>query len=198
MEIIIYKSKTYEYAMALTAQAGKGVGDIDSISITPDNYPLLDVYFSNAIASVETVFKRHLSESNLFDIKYESESVKIHLEDGVRPNTSTRNMTESCIRLSISMYIAGMWLQNTAARDQGQVYLEDSRNQALAALSAFRTRSFVEIKEEDYKNSVEDPTMIGGSDSGNAEYQASREDDVSIDPCWKHVNVHVCNDNENI
>lgn len=198
MEIIIDKSKTYEYAMALTAQAGKSYGDMDAISITPDNYPLLDVYFSNAIATVEAIFRKHLSGSNQFNIKHEGESVKIHLEDGLRPNTGTRNLTESCIRLSIGMHIAGLWLQNTSARDQSQVYLDDSRNQAIAALSAFTIRSFVEIKDEDYKGSIIDTAMTGGSDAGNAEYQNSKKDEVPVNSCWEHVNVNVCDATGNV
>lgn len=193
MEIIVDRSKVYDYAMSLTAQAGKSAGMTETVSITPDNFPMLDVYMSHAVASIESVFKHHLGASNLFDIRSEQESLTITLKDRIRPNPATRNVVESCIRLSIALYIAGMWLQTTL-KEISQIYLEDSRSQALSALSAFVSRSLVELTEINYSANSEDTETIAGNDDGNADYSAGIKDDESVNPCWKYLDVHACDD----
>ena len=214
MEIVIDKNKAYEYAMALTAHTGKSIGQYESVAIAKDNYPLLDTYMSSAITSVEAVLRRHLDDSNSFDIKSDEDSYKITLKDKIRPNEGSQNMIESCIRLSVAMYIAGSWLISTPAKENGKVYLDESRNQALIALSAYLNRSFIILKDADYSDgstdgvsmmtndsgnadysdgSTDDVSMMT-NDSGNADYSDGSTDDVNISPCWKHVRVQVCDD----
>lgn len=160
MEIIIDKNKIYEYAMALTAQVGKSTGLYDSVAITRDNYPMLDVYLSQALTHVEGYLIKHLKSSQLFNIKADELTTAVSLDDGLRPDPANRNLVESCIRLATAMYVASLWLQTTEAKDHATTYAEEAVRQLATSLTALVSKKLVSLTEEDYEERKADDVKL--------------------------------------
>ena len=99
MEIIITKNNVYQYAMALTARAATTSDAFTQTTITEDNFPMLDVYLSEAVPLVEGELRKKLSKSNTVDMILDESSIIIRIKEQRNADISVYNLIESGIRL---------------------------------------------------------------------------------------------------
>ena len=156
MEIKIIKKNIYDYAMALTARAGAASDAYSQIAITRDNYPMLDVYLSEAILQAEGSLRKKLSNSNNFNMLIESDHVTIHTKEQDMAEKAVYNLVESSIRLYIAYHIAASWLQVSPASSLADTYGTTAAIHLQAALSALNQKKTVEIADNEYKDRSND------------------------------------------
>lgn len=188
MEISINKQNVYKYAMALTARVGKGVEAYANVSITEDNYPLLDVYLTSAITDVENKMRRRLKDSNLMDviIPEGSDDIIIRIKDELRMAASVVNLACSNIRLYMAYYVAACWLNTTPANAFYNVYIGIANDYLSQAFSAIAQRDPFTLQDEDYTMKNRDE-HTGREDKGhaifgNTDYGQRNKDNVK----WQH------------
>lgn len=183
MEIIIDKNNVYDFAMALTTRAGTMTDAYDQISITKDNYPMLDVYLSDAVVSAERELKSKLNKSNLVELTYKGSQVNISIEEQRMGDVSVYNLIESSIRLYLSYFVAASWLQSSPANNVSDVYATTSATHLQTAVKALNQKEKVCIKEGDYGDRTSDPIRLDDA-SGNrsADYGYRNADNVVARP----------------
>ena len=156
MEIKIIKEKVYEYAMALTARAGSTTDAYAQIAMTKDNYPMLDVYMSEAVVQAESTLRKKLSGSNAINLKFESDLVVIKLKDQPTNNADLYNSIESCIKLFLAYHIAASWLLASPLSSLAETFGVTASTHLQAALSALNQKRTHAVANEDYGVRAED------------------------------------------
>lgn len=151
MEIKIIKEKVYDYAMALTARAGAATDAYAQIAITKDNYPMLDVYMSEAVVQAESTLRKKLAGSNAINLKFESDMVVIKLKDQQMNNVDLYNLIESCIKLYLAYHIAASWLLTSPASSLAEIYGTTATTHLQAALSALNQKRTNAVADEDFE-----------------------------------------------
>lgn len=150
MEIIITKQNVYQYAMALTARAATASEAFTQTTITEDNFPLLDVYLSEAVPLVEGELRKKLSHSNAIDMILDESSIIIQIKEQKNADTSVYNLIESGIRLFTAYYIASRWLQTSPASSLAEVYGATAVTHLKTATDAIIQKLKTVIPESDY------------------------------------------------
>lgn len=172
MTIKIDTNNVYSYAMALTARAGKNSEDYGNVAITEDNYPMLGVYLSSAVANAEGELRKKLSGSNRLDLKITEKSVEIALKEQTRTDLSVLDLVESSIRLYMAYYIATEWLRTTAASALCEIYGTTAVAHLNNAIGGLNQKDLPSISDTDYCNR---------SDSGNV--RMDPQESVTADYC---------------
>lgn len=150
MNITITTKKVYDYALALTARAGKPSEDYGNVALTEDNYPMLDVYLSSAVNHAEGVLRRSLSLSNGFDLKVTEDSILFSIRESTRRDPSVMYLIETGIRLFLGYYIAAEWLRPTAAGPLSELYGSTATDHLKAAIGALNQKSTSAVADHDY------------------------------------------------
>lgn len=156
MEIKIVKNIIYGYAMALTARAGAATDAYSQIAITKDNYPMLDVYLTEAIVQAESSLRKKLAGSNNLNMQAEGEYVTIRIKDQDMSDEAVHNLVESGIRLYMAYHIAASWLQTSPASGLADSYGTTAAVHLQAALSALNQKIATSIADADYEDREND------------------------------------------
>lgn len=150
MNITIKTRNIYDYALSLTANAGKNHPEYTTIAITEDNYPMLDVYLSSAVSYAEGELRRILSGSNGFDLKVTEEKLTIQIKDSSIRDKSVIPLTETGIRLFLAYYITAEWLRVTPLASLSEVYANIAVTHLQNSVSALLQKSLHITPDEDY------------------------------------------------
>ena len=190
MEIIITKNNVYQYAMALTARAATASDAFTQTTITEDNFPLLDVYLSEAIPLVEGELRKKISHSNAIDMFLDADSIIIHIKEQKNADTSVYNLIESGIRLFTAYYIASRWLQTSPASSLAEVYGATAVTHMKTATDAIIQKLKTIIPESDYDTrDVEGSRMVQKS-AGGSDYDGRVTDITDMSKSMAHDAVY--------
>lgn len=161
MEINITKNTVYDYALALTSRIGVLSDSYSQLAITKDNYPMLDVYMSAGLNTVEAAFRKHLSASTDLDVIFNGEDAAILLSDDDGPDPSVHNLIESGVRLYLAHYIASCWLQGSAAASVSESLMQMASGHLNGAVKAVNTKIAANVKDSDYTTREDDDVIFG-------------------------------------
>lgn len=161
MEINITKTAVYDYALALTARVGAQSESYSQLAITKDNYPMLDVYMSGGLHTVEAVFRKHLSASTDLNVIFKGEEATIMLSDSAGIDGSVHNLIETGVRLYLAYYIAACWLQGSAAQSASDAFMQTATDHLTGAVKAANTKIAATVEDHDYSARKDDDVMFG-------------------------------------
>lgn len=183
MEIIITKNNVYQYAMALTARAATTSDAFTQTTITEDNFPMLDVYLSEAVPLVEGELRKKLSKSNTVDMILDESSIIIRIKEQRNADISVYNLIESGIRLFTAYYIASRWLQTSPASSLAEVYGATAVAHMKTATDALAQKDKTIVPDTEYGTRITDITdMSKGTAQGDTEYSKRKKDNVMARP----------------
>ena len=182
MEIIITKSNVYQYAMALTARAATASDAFTQTTITEDNFPMLDVYLSEAVPLVEGELRKKLSKSNNVDMIMDESSIIIRIKEQRNADISVYNLIESGIRLFTAYYIASRWLQTSPASSLAEVYGATAVTHMKTATDALVQKDKMIVPDTEYGARVSDITDMSKGIVNNTEYSRRKKDNVMARP----------------
>ena len=189
MEIIITKNNVYQYAMALTARAATASDAFTQTTITEDNFPMLDVYLSEAVPMVEGELRKKISHSNAIDMILDVDSIIIQIKEQKNADTSVYNLIESGIRLFTAYYIASRWLQTSPASSLAEVYGATAVTHMKTATDAITQKLKTVIPESDYDTrDVEGSRMV--QKSVGSDYDGRVTDITDISKSMAHDAVY--------
>ena len=160
MEIKITKSNIYDYALALTARSGTSTDAYNQIAITKDNYPMLDVYLSEAIVQAESVLRKKLSGSTTIDMSISGDTAIIQTEEQYMADTALYPLIESSIRLYAAYHIAASWLQASAASSLSEVFGATAATHLQTAVSALAQKEMTKVNESEYGTRSTDQAVM--------------------------------------
>lgn len=184
MIITIEKNNVYDYALALTARAGSASGSYETVAITKDNYPMLDVYLSEALTGAEKVLRKDLTQSNDVSLTVKGEQVTIGIKEQRMGDVSVYKLIASSLRLYMAYYIAASWLKPSAATALAETYALTSASHLQTASDALNQREKAKVTEADYGTRTEDQTRMNDTSKGiAADYGIRAEDDIMVRPC---------------
>lgn len=184
MIITIEKNNVYDYALALTARAGSASGSYETVAITKDNYPMLDVYLSEALTGAEKVLRKDLTQSNDVSLTVKGEQVTISIKEQRMGDVSVYKLIASSLRLYMAYYIAASWLKPSAATALAETYALTSGSHLQTASDALNQREKAKVAETDYGTRAEDQTRMNDGRIGiSAGYGTRVEDDIMVRPC---------------
>ena len=175
MEIKIVKNNIYDYALALTARAGAATDAYAQIAITKDNYPMLDVYLSEAVTQAESVLRKKLTDSNAVDMRIDDAQVIIQTKEQHMGDVAVYPLIESSVRLYMAYHIAASWLQASPGSSLGDVYGATSATHLQTAVSALNQRTEPKIDDSDYGERAADVCRMAAQQAGS---YGSRKEDV--------------------
>lgn len=161
MEIKITRTAVYDYALALTARTATLSDSYSQLAITKDNYPMLDVYMSAGVNTVEAVFRKHLSASTDLDVIFKGEEAAVILSDSAGIDGSVHNLIETGARLYLAYYIAACWLQGSAAQSVSDAFMQTAMDHLTGAVKAANTKAAATVKDSDYSARKDDDVMFG-------------------------------------
>ena len=169
--------------MALTARAARQSEDYASVAISEDNFPMLDVYLSSAVANAEGELRKKLSGSNGLDLKISGTSVDISLREQTRQDLSVLNLIGSSIRLYMAYYVAAEWLRTTVAAALCEVYGATAVTHLNNAIGGLSQKEFPTIGDADYSDRS-DQGNVRLTEAGNwpADYSSRKGDNVLARP----------------
>ena len=182
MEIIITKNNVYQYAMALTARAATTSDAFTQTTITEDNFPMLDVYLSEAVPLVEGELRKKLSKSNTVDMILDESSIIIRIKEQRNADISVYNLIESGIRLFTAYYIASRWLQTSPASSLAEVYGATAVAHMKTATDALVQKDKTIVPDTEYGARVSDITDMSKGIVNNTEYSRRKNDNVMARP----------------
>lgn len=191
MEIRIIKNNIYDYALALTTRAGSASVEYNQQAITKDNYPMLEVYLSEAITQAESAIRKKLANSHAVDMRLKGDVVTIETKEQHQADVSVYPLIESSIRLYAAYYIAASWLQPTAAAALAEAYGATAATHLQTAVSAFSQKDRARVTEADYGNRTTDRISSACDAYSIADYGARSEDDRIVRPGIRLVETEV-------
>lgn len=181
MNITITTKNVYDYALSLTARAGALSEDYSSVALTEDNYPMLGVYLSSAVAHAEGELRRELCDSNGLDLRVTEDEVTLSLDEAVRRDLSVVPLAETSLRLFLGYYLAAEWLRPTAANALSEVYGTTGATHLQTAVNALNQRKESVVSESDYSSrSVEGSVKMASA--SESDYSRRAGDDVQARP----------------
>lgn len=187
MIITIEKNNVYDYALALTARAGSASGSYETVAITKDNYPMLDVYLSEALTGAEKVLRKDLAQSNDVNLTVKGEQVTISIKEQRMGDVSVYKLIASSLRLYMAYHIAASWLKPSAATALAETYALTSGSHLQTASDALNQREKAKVAETDYGDRHKDQTNMSSRKNKSADYGIRTEDDVIIRPCTPKI-----------
>ncbi len=194
MEIIITKNNVYQYAMALTARAATAGDAFTQTTITEDNFPMLEVYMSEAVPLVEGELRKKLSQSNCVDMILEGDTILIKIKEQKNADKSVYNLIESGIRLFFAYYIASRWLQTTPASSLAEVYGTTAVTHMKTATDALIQKDKTIVPESEYSKRKRDNVMmrpgmqaIKGEIITLRSEECCRQQEAAITKCGEHL-----------
>ena len=180
MEIKIIKEKVYDYASALTARAGSVSDAYSQITITKDNYPMLDVYLSEAVSQAENGLRKKLLSSNRIDMRINEDAVVINTKEQHMADTSVYALIESSLRLYIAYHIAANWLQSSPVSSLSEVYGTTATTHLQTAISAISQKEHATIHGTDYADKANDDIRMEGNTAVQMAEYSNRNGDCVI------------------
>lgn len=159
MEITIEKNKVYDFAMALTARIGTASDNYLQVAITKDNYPMLDVYLSEAIVGAESFLRKKLAGSNNINMLPEEEEVKIRFKEDLNVDKSVHNVIASCLRLYMAYFVAASWLLATPASSHSEAYSAAALSHLKEAYNSITQKQEPYLGEDNYETRKNDDVI---------------------------------------
>lgn len=159
MEITVEKNKVYDFAMALTARIGAASDNYLQVAITKDNYPMLDVYLSEAIVGAESFLRKKLAGSNNVNMLPEEEEVKIRFKEDLNVDESVHNVIASCLRLYMAYFVAASWLLTTPSSSLSETYSAAALSHLKDTYNAISQKKELYLEEEDYETRKNDDVI---------------------------------------
>lgn len=192
MEIKINKNNIYDYALALTARAASASGEYAQVAITKDNYPMLDVYLSEAIVQAEGSIRKKLASGHSIDMRLEGDVVTIDTKEQHQADVSAYPVIESSIRLYAAYHIAASWLQASVAASLSEVFGATADTHLKTAVSAFSQKERAQVADEDYGLRAKDGRKTGNDGTASiAEYSDRTGDNLPARPGRRIVKTRV-------
>jgi hypothetical protein len=192
MEIKINKNNIYDYALSLTARAGSGSDEYAHVAITKDNYPMLEVYLSEAITQAESVLRKKLSNSHFVDMRLQGDDVILKTREQYQADVSVYGVIESSIRLYAAYHIAASWLQPSVASNLAEVFGTTAHTHLEAAASAFNQKKRAQVSEADHGTRNAETMKTGNDASASiAEYSDRTGDNLFARPGMRLVETEV-------
>jgi hypothetical protein len=182
MEISITKNNVYQYAMALTARAATATGAYMQTAITEDNYPMLDVYLSEAVSTAEGELRKKLSGSHSVDMNLEEDTLVILTKEQWRAEASVYKLIESGIRLFLAYYVASRWLQTSPASSLAEVYGTTAATHLMTAAEALNQKEKFRVDEADYSDRDGEGSAMNQGSENASEYTRKKADNVMARP----------------
>ena len=170
MELIIAKNNVYQYAMALTARAATASEAFTQTTITEDNFPMLDVYLSEAVPLVEGELRKKLSQSNAADMILDESSIIIQIKEQRNADTSVYNLIENGIRLFAAYYLASRWLQTSPASSLAEVYGATAATHMKTAAEALAQKEKTIVPDSDYDARESDGSWMVQKSGNDSDY----------------------------
>lgn len=160
MEILIDKTKVYEYAMALTARAGTATESYEKVAITKDNYPLLDVFLSEALVNAEAEFRKKLFSTHDLNMLVQENEIRLNFKDDLRVDTSVNGLLASSVRLYLAYYVACSWLLLSPAASAADVYRASAQTHLKTAMESLEQKETLSIPDDEYSYRKKDDLKI--------------------------------------
>ena len=180
MEIKINKTSIYDYALALTARAGAATDAYAQIAITKDNYPMLDVYLSEAVTQAEGALRKKLLDSNAVNMLINDNEVSIQTKEQHMGDVAVYPLIESSVRLYMAYHIAASWLQASPGSSLADVYGATSATHLQTAVAALNQRTEPKIDDSDYGDRAADVCRMAAQQT--ADYGVRNGDHVTARP----------------
>ena len=159
MEITVEKNKVYDFAMALTARIGAASDNYLQVAITKDNYPMLDVYLSEAIVGAESFLRKKLAGSNNINMLPEEEEVKIRFKEDLNVDESVHTVIASCRRVYMASVVAASWLLTTPSSSLSETYSAAALSHLKEAYNAITQKQEPYLGEDNYQTRKNDDVI---------------------------------------
>lgn len=152
MEILIEKDRIYPYAIRISEQIAKMSGTSGShLTITKDNYPLLDSYIEMAISDGEAILYKQIGKSNNFSLEASSQNILFVIKNVKRINEDLAGLIKTQIMMYCCNAIIAMWIAPNNS-DLSTQYKQNAAGNLKAVSDAFLFRSNYLVDEYDYSD----------------------------------------------
>jgi hypothetical protein len=156
MEITIDKNNVYDFAAALTTRIASTSESYGQIAITKDNYPLLDVYLSEAVVSAEGVLRKKIADSHAVNLLLQEERIVLRLKENVNTDPAVMNLASSSIRLYLAYHVAAGWLLASPAASLAENYGATALAHLQTALNSIGQKRSFALAGNDYEERKND------------------------------------------
>lgn len=169
MEITIDKNNVYDYAAALTTRIASTSESYGQIVITKDNYPLLDVYLSEAVVSAEGVLRKKIADSHAVNLLLQEERIVLRIKESVNTDPAVMNLATSSIRLYLAYHVAAGWLLASPAASLAENYGATSLAHLQTALNSIGQKKSFALVGNDYEERKNDSIRFRAVPHENSE-----------------------------